>query len=302
MLKKYRFIIGLVVALVVLVAISWQLLGAYSLLLASGLAVWSLVENAWLKVAYLKITSPKLHQAYRIIQISDFHNNAWVLQQIMRAIRRHQPDLVVLTGDIFNGEQKNNPASARLLKQLSQLDVPVAIIYGNHETDLRTCRQEIFDWQHDRIIAQGKIFKSVKRQTPNNILHLHNQTLRLNSLTISGVDYGHQIINFREHHGIDTASFNLLLIHTPEEAKLYTEQGFDLALCGHHHGGQIRLPLIGAIINAERYLFSDQRGRPTRGLSQVQNSLIYIDSGSGWGGLPLRFLCRVQISLIELSP
>lgn len=248
----------------------------------AGVLLWVvLIENAWLRLVKVALDSPKLNQSVRILQISDFHNNRWVIGQILKAINNTRPDVIVLTGDIFNGENKVNQAADCLLRRLASLSVPVLLIYGNHEK------------------RYSQSFAKINTLLPSQIIKLNQTTYNLmNEVVIAGIDYGATYSDFQ----LDLAKFNLLITHTPKAAHKYARQGFDLILCGHEHGGQIRLPVIGGLINSSKHFFSDLRGYPTRGLSSINRTMIYIDSGSGYSSLPLRFLCRVQISLIEVMP
>ncbi len=91
----------------------------------------------------------------------------------------------------------------------------------------------------------------------------------------------------------------LLLTHSPDIAPEAAEAGFDLYLCGHTHGGQIRLPLIGALLS------SSQLGkRFVMGRYQVKGMTLYTSRGLGMEGLGApraRFLCPPEIILWEIG-
>ena len=113
-----------------------------------------------------------------------------------------------------------------------------------------------------------------------------------------GADFDSQKLRFQ----LNDARFNILLTYTPGDAMAYADRfDFDLILCGHEHGGQVRLPLIGAVLGANGKLFSDWRGYPTRGVFKHNKSLIYVDSGAGYSIMPVRFLCRSQVTLITIG-
>lgn len=265
-----------------IVFLSWILFGRYAIIAMALLAIWSVfVENAWLKVKRITICSPKIQRPLKLLQISDFHTNGLVLGQIQRVIDREQPELIVLTGDIFDAEKTNNHAAKQLILYVSNLDIPVLLIYGNHETEYR------------------QFWQDIKRSMPIQIQQLDQQLHQINDNIICyGADYGSKVGHFK----LNSARFNLLMTHTPREAERYADRvGFDLILCGHEHGGQVRLPLIGAVIGAKANLLSEWRGHKTRGLYQRRNTLIYIDSGSGYSTLPVRLMCRSQITLINLQ-
>lgn len=265
-----------------IIFVSWILFGRYAIIAMTLLTIWSVVvENTWLKVKYLTIASSKLQQSLKLLQISDFHANRWVLGQIKRVIEQEQPEVIALTGDIFDAEKANNHSAKQLMLYLANLDIPVLLIYGNHETEYPQ-----FWWQ-------------VKRSMPIKIRQLDQQRYSINHDIVSyGADYGSQGAQIK----LDSAYFNLLLTHTPRDAERYANQmAFDLILCGHEHGGQVRLPLIGAIMGAKANFFSEWRGHKTRGLYRRKDTLIYIDSGSGYSTLPVRLMCRAQVTVIKLQ-
>lgn len=265
-----------------IIVTSWLFFGRYAIIAMALLAIWSVVvENAWLKVKHLTVASPKLQQSLKLLQISDFHANSWVLGQIKRVIEQEQPEVVVLTGDVFDAEKANNQAAKRLMLYLANLDIPVLLIYGNHETEY------------------PQFWQRVKRSVPVTVKQLNRKTYQINAdVACYGADYGSQIRQVK----LDSDRFNLLLTHTPHEAERYADRlAFDLILCGHEHGGQVRLPLIGAIINAQAKLLSEWRGQKTRGLYQWKDALIYIDSGAGYSTLPVRLMCRAQVTIVKLQ-
>ena len=123
-------LLGLVVVGVLVIIFHY-----YALVVLAGLIIWSVVvENSWLRVRRLAVHNPKIQQPVRLLQISDFHANGWVLRQIQQAIARECPDVIVLTGDIFDAEKTNNQPAYDLMQDLAELDLPVLLIYGNHET------------------------------------------------------------------------------------------------------------------------------------------------------------------------
>lgn len=260
----------------------WRIISAWALVLAVGAIVWMVaVENCWLKIERVRLTSPKLQGPLKILQISDFHSNQWVLRQIERTIRTEQSDMIALTGDIFDGAKADNSAARRLIEQLPS-DLPSVLVWGNHEVDY----PEIFR------IAQRATLQTKTQQLGGQVLNMRPD------VAVAGVDWGE-----RAELMIDQQRFNLLLVHHPKTAFKVEESGdFDLILCGHQHGGQVALPLVGGLINAEVKLLPDIFRQPTKGLHKVGRSLVYICSGAGFSGLPVRLNNRVQVSVIEIVP
>jgi predicted MPP superfamily phosphohydrolase len=94
---------------------------------------------------------------------------------------------------------------------------------------------------------------------------------------------------------VPSDAFKVLLVHTPEIFREAQECGIDLYLCGHTHGGQICLPLIGPVIS-----HANCPREYTRGVWKYRNLQGYTSTGVGTSGVPVRFLCPPEIGLIEL--
>jgi predicted MPP superfamily phosphohydrolase len=96
----------------------------------------------------------------------------------------------------------------------------------------------------------------------------------------------------------DSPGFNLLLYHSPDIAPTVAQLGFDLQLSGHTHGGQVRLPLFGALITGSLYRKKFEAGRYSVGPMEL-----YVSRGIGLegGGAPrVRFLCPPEVILWEI--
>jgi predicted MPP superfamily phosphohydrolase len=97
-----------------------------------------------------------------------------------------------------------------------------------------------------------------------------------------------------------TADLRLALVHAPEPRVLdrFASAGFDLALCGHTHGGQLRLPGYGAIVTN----CGIDRDR-ARGLSNYEGMWLHVSPGLGTSVYaPVRFDCRPEATLLNLVP
>jgi predicted MPP superfamily phosphohydrolase len=86
----------------------------------------------------------------------------------------------------------------------------------------------------------------------------------------------------------------VLLVHYPQYVENLRSRRFDLILAGHSHGGQVRLPFIGALIVPRG------TGRYKYGLYDTPAGALYVTSGVGSGIVPFRLNCRPEIAVIEL--
>jgi uncharacterized protein len=115
-------------------------------------------------------------------------------------------------------------------------------------------------------------------------------------LNLLGIDFQHwwDAVDGLENL-VSKDTFNLLLAHTPEVFPKVAGKGVQLTLSGHTHGGQINLGLFGANLNVV-----DLATKYTKGLYTVPGSSIYVNSGLGTIGVPMRIGAPAEISVIRL--
>ncbi|MBO7385328.1 MAG: metallophosphoesterase, partial [Clostridia bacterium] len=91
--------------------------------------------------------------------------------------------------------------------------------------------------------------------------------------------------------------FTLVLSHRPELMDEYAQAPCELVLCGHAHGGQVRLPLIGGLFSPGQGLFP----KYDAGFYFEGGTAMYLSRGIGNSNFPLRFNNRPELVLIELK-
>src|SRR5439155_19297835 len=96
----------------------------------------------------------------------------------------------------------------------------------------------------------------------------------------------------------DPAAFGRAVVHSPDPAPELVALGYRLIVSGHTHGGQVRMPFVGALVSNSQI--------PTRicmGLSRLGPALMHISPGLGTSKYaPFRFLCRPEATVLELVP
>jgi predicted MPP superfamily phosphohydrolase len=86
---------------------------------------------------------------------------------------------------------------------------------------------------------------------------------------------------------------NLLLVHYPTWADRFEGEKFDLVLAGHSHGGQVRIPGLGAV------LLPFGVGNYDLGMFMSSSGPLYVNPGIGWFPFPIRFNCRPEITIFD---
>jgi uncharacterized protein len=248
------------------------------------------IEPNWIDVNQVSLSLPHLDKefnGYRIVQISDIHQDKWTtenrLHRVVNLIRQQQPDLVVITGDLVTADyQRFIPNLEKGLAKLTAKDRVIAIL-GNHD-----------HWANPEGIT-----KALER---DGFIVLRNQVYTLSrgnkNLHIGGVDdvfLGKARLN-KVLDELPSEGAAILLAHEPDFAVISSRTGrFDLQLSGHSHGGQVRLPIL------KPFALPPQGQEYYAGLYQVGEMLQYTNRGIGVNGLHLRFFSRPEITVFNLS-
>lgn len=230
--------------------------------------------------------SDKLKEPLRITQITDYHGNTLInIDKLIKEVEKFNPHIIALTGDMIDHETEDIGRVLNLVQSLYEVNNNIFFVIGNHE--LRN--------------GKGHEFISGLEKIGVTVLNDENTLFKLNENNISIV--GLSFYASKEDYdlameGVREDNFVLLLSHAPNRPILYLSGLEDLILAGHTHGGQVRLPIIGAIIAPGQGLFP----RYDKGVFELGKTILYIDSGLGNSVFPIRFFNRVQISNITIKP
>ncbi|CAH2214047.1 metallophosphoesterase [Tepidibacter aestuarii] len=241
-----------------------------------------------IKVNKVNIYSNKISNdsSIRILQISDIHNRNLNNTSLLHYIKESNIDMVVLTGDVIDATTEDFESIYSFLDSLISINPNVYFVSGNHEWR-NSNKNEFIDSLRDK--------KLIDLNNSNEVFEKNN--IKIN---VSGIDdpYTNHENTYSAFKNIDNKYFTILLSHSPNVIIKHKNISSDLILCGHTHGGQIRLPLIGGLIAPGQGIFPEY----DKGLYNLDdNRKLYIDSGVGTSTLPIRFLNKSQISLIVVQ-
>ncbi len=267
--------------------------GTVFLVFLGVLAYSVLIEPATLVVQKQTIDlphwSPGLNNL-KVVVLSDLHigslhNTVERLRSIVMVVNEQQPDLILMLGDFVVGHGKNHTAikPKAFIHELTGLKARYGVysVLGNH------------DWWYNGEEVQAELLKA-------NVHVLENDAAEIRvgneSLWISGVaDQWTRGPNLRmalSH--VPPAASCLMLMHNPDLFPEVPEQ-VSLSLAGHTHGGQVALPLIGALV-----VPSDFGTRYARGLIVEDKKHHFVTSGIGTSVLPVRFGVPPEICVLNL--
>ena len=288
-------------AAITLVTVLLGLLGA-SLTLA--LAVMALItalayDATWIEPFRLTLTRQRLSvpgwgEPLRVLHVSDLHveRTSPREEELNARIAFLKPDLIVFSGD-FVSLSYNQDAQAKqdIRAILGAWRAPLGV-YCVPGTPVVEPLPRVLEFVGGLTNLDLLANRWVTLDTPGGQLHL------LGLITTHDLPTDRATLAQMMTKAPD-GGLKLLLTHSPDIAPEAAEAGFDLYLCGHTHGGQIRLPLIGALLS------SSQLGkRFVMGRYQVKGMTLYTSRGLGMEGLGApraRFLCPPEIILWEIG-
>jgi hypothetical protein len=219
----------------------------WAALLLAALALFFLWQQNGLKTQTVTVTSAALPEAFdglRIVHLSDLHGKEFGAdsQTILEKINSLDPDLIAITGDLIDRAEQLEmvPALARGLAAIA----PTYYVTGNHEWAVK-CVQEL-----------------KQTLTDCGVRGLSNQYEIWEkdgaTLAVAGVDDPNGPADQKtgdELRGEIDADYTILLSHR-DTVSTYANWGYDLVLCGHGHGGVLRIPLLDkGLLGTDRQLF-----------------------------------------------
>lgn len=282
-------------------------LGAVTLGYAAGIE-----RRHWtLRTATLPVLSPRAHPI-RILHVSDLHMlpGQQAKQQWVSELNRLEPDLVINTGDNL-AHQRAVPAVLRAFGPL--LERPGAFVFGSNDYYapkpksparylMPKGRKKLI---HGRPLPWGDLRAAFVERGWLDMTHeRYRIDLAGQQVFIAGVDDPH----LQRDRYVDIAGtarrdavLRLGITHSPEPRVLdsFAADGYDLVLAGHTHGGQLRVPGIGALVTN-----SDLDRSRARGVSRWgANMWLHVSAGLGTSPYaPVRFACPPEASLLTLVP
>lgn len=247
----------------------------------------------------------KLPQPLEILHISDLHLMAHERTKIefLRGLHARPVDLVLVTGDIIE-DDSGIECCVEILSGF-RTRYGVFVVFGAHDHwDTRL-------WNVVRDLSLGGYRKGAANDFERfrnklelaGVVCLENESCRLGlgdktDLWFVGVgdifagldDFGKAL------EGVPDDAFRILLAHSVESPEELAARRFDAVFAGHSHGGQVRLPFLGAVITR-----SSLKREFASGVFAVGGTPFHINNGVGTGKWTrFRFLCPPEVTYIEL--
>lgn len=228
---------------------------------------------------------PAAFEGFRITHLTDIHHSRILglneVQRVVGIAQQTRPDMFVLTGDYSTTYRRYIEPCAEALGALSAPEGVWAVL-GNHDhyTDPELTTRAL---QRHHIAVLNNAHTTFQRGS---------DTVQLSGIddwTWNAVDWA------RAFSGLKASVPTILLSHQPTVLDFEQTKNVSLILSGHTHGGQLRFPFIGA---PARFATADLKY--ARGLFRRGDTQLYVSSGTGVIGLPLRFGVRPEIAVLRL--
>jgi len=246
------------------------------------------IELAWLPAALDGVT---------ILHLSDFHFTGKVgkayFREVVRVGNELQPDLIALTGDYADGDA----CIDWIPDTLGRLSAPggVYFVLGNHDTFINTRRLREVMKASGLIDLGGRCLPLSIRGEP--IILAGNELPWIPPAPdLSVSEPGRPRPRSSSEASAPSERLRIVLAHTPDQIGWARCHEVDLMLCGHTHGGQIRFPLVGAIL-----MPSFHGVKFDCGLFYLPPTILHVTRGVS-GKYSLRWNCPPEIALLTLHP
>jgi uncharacterized protein len=253
------------------------------------------IEPHRLSVTHQKLTTPKLKsdaRPLRVLHLGDLHVERVTARERELVAHAHElkPDVILFSGDFLSLSYVDDPvAQLHAQEILRQLAAPLGVfaVTGSPPVDKPEVIEKLLNGMPLRWLRDERISLDHDGQRVDVVGITCTHKPHVDGATLDSILHG------------DPDDLTILLYHTPDLAPVAAEQGVDLQLSGHTHGGQVRIPFFGAIYAASLYGKLFEVGR-----HQIEGLTLYVTRGiglEGEGAPRVRFLCPPEIILWEIS-
>ena len=278
---------------------------------AAAVAWGVAIERRWYALRHVTapVLSPAATQPLRVLHLSDLHQLPGQEHRLafVRRCLDTGPDVVVASGDLLESNDSIGEV-VEVLAEAAQGRVALAVL-GAHDYWGATAKNPAEYVFAPERRSYGKRLDTARlvdglTDAGYEVLDNRRETVKTPAGLIDVVGLGDPHVNFDKPELVDWSppaedvALRLGLCHAPYRRVLdtFVEQGMDLALCGHTHGGQLRVPVFGALVNN-----ADLPLRQSRGLSEYSSMLLHVSAGLGHSRFaPLRFSCRPEATVLDL--
>ena len=260
------------------------------------------ISNRSFRETFYSASSIKVDSRVRVIQVSDLHRASYGKKnkKLLERIEALEPDIIICTGDIVNSAKKDVDYAVDLGRSLSKI-APSYYIYGNNEVetiyDFPLNEKELdkkfgFNKETRDEAALLEIKDSFEESLENagiNVLKNEKDTIKVKTMTIDV--YGVLTSNpssfwsysekaFLDYIYENADNLKITAVHEPFIFEEFAPEFWgDLMICGHTHGGVMRVPMLGPLYTHEGGLFPEREGDFVYGRYDAAGKPLIVSSG-----------------------
>lgn len=279
------------------------------------LLVWGLVEPYFIVVKEEEATIENLPSEWEgkeIAVIGDMQVGMWMdntntISRISEDLAEIDPEAVLILGDFIYHPKENAETNLNKVKEvlrpLTETDIPVFAILGNHDYAMTKKTDE------PNMKAANSVIQALKEM---DITFLQNESvaLQLNDaqedgeplyITGLGSEWPSNVDTEKALRDIPDNAAKIMMMHNPETFSKVPAETAPLAVAGHTHGGQIRVPFTP---ESSYLTFAKESEVHADGWIEdygEKGNQLYVNPGIGFSHLPMRIMVPPQVTLFTLS-
>ena len=281
------------------------------------------VNNRSFRESFYNVSSLKADNRIRVIVLSDLHsvNYGKDNEKLTSRTEKLKPDLILLTGDIIDSKNPKTDRVVNMCTRLSEI-APSYYIYGNNEAEIVydfNLRKEDIDKKlglsdetrdEKKLIEYKDELEARLEKSGVKVLKNEIDTIKVgtNTIDVFGIltsnpsaFYEYTEKSFSAFKYENPEHLKIMAIHEPYIFEEFTEDFWaDLMVCGHTHGGTIRVPVLGPLYTYEGGLFPERSGAYVYGRYDVSGKPLVVSGGLENNNL-LRLNNQPELVIIDIN-
>ena len=283
----------------------------------------SYIGNRNFRETFYNVSSIKVDSGIRVVHLSDLHKTSYGKEnkKLLERVEALDPDIIICTGDIVDSAKTDVNYAVKLGKSLSKI-APSYYIYGNNEVETiynfplnekeldKKFGFKYNDRDETALLKLEDSFEEKLEKAGINVLKNEKDTLKIKTMNVDvyGVltsnpssFWSYTEKSFADYIYENADNLKITAVHEPfifEEFK--PEFWGDLMVCGHTHGGVMRVPVLGPMYTKEGGLFPERGGRFVYGRYNVAGKPLIVSGGLENSNL-LRINNQPEIVIIDIN-
>lgn len=281
------------------------------------------ISNKTFAENFYNVGNIKANEKIRIIQISDLHDSTYGEENsvLIKRVKKLNPDIIIYTGDCIEPNEASVKATVKMCSSLADV-APSYYVYGNNEVDLvygfPLTKDELdakFKFDDDnrnpeKILKMKDEFEEQLEKTGVTVLKNEKDSILVGTTKVD--IYGSLTSNpsafwpyggesFSDFIYSETDHLKVFAIHEPFVFEELESEGWgDLMLCGHTHGGVMRVPLLGPLYTREGGLFPERNDCYVSGRYSVSGKHLIVSPGLENGNI-FRINNKPELTIIDIN-